>query len=143
MVSTFLVSTAVTGVLLLGVGVFLREYRRWRHDKPEAEGSGFDALGVAMKSERLWIVAYVVLILVAAAATYGYIAGAAVPEELADVSFLVLGAVLAAGITAFVASGTYTAVRSHGRPSAQAAGASAMAVGLVILVAVAVKLLAA
>lgn len=143
MVSTFLVSTVVTGVLLVGVALFVRGLRE-RHDKPEVEGSWLDALKVAMRSPKAWTAAYVLLILIASAATYGYIAGTpAVSESLASTSLLVLGGAFAAAILVFVAVGTYNAVRGHGRPSAQAAGMSLAAVGFVVLTAVAVKLVVA
>ena len=111
MVSTFLLSTAVTGVLLLGVALFIRGLRK-RQDKPADPGSGFDALGAAMKSPKAW--------------TAGHDSRS-----------------LALAILAFVAVGTYSAVRGSGRSSAQAAGMGGFAVGLALLVAIAVKLVVA
>jgi len=143
MVSGFLVSTIATGLLLLGVAVFLREFRKWRHDKPAAEASGFDALATAMQSQRVWMAAYAIIVVASLGATYAFIGGSALPESLANVGIIGLVAVLGLGLFALVVGGTYAAVRGNGRSSAQAAGMSAAAVGFFVLALVAVKLVVA
>lgn len=142
MVSSFLVSTVVTGVLLLGVALFLRQFRKWRHDKPGEESSGYDAIVSMTKSPRAWIAAYVVAILAVGGGTWAYVGGV-LPEGSGDVGLLVVSAVLGIAIFLLVARGTYDAVRGHGRSPSQAAAMGAVAVGFVLLTAIAVKLVVA
>ena len=143
MVSGFLVSTVLMGVVLLGVALFIRGLRQWRHDKPEAESSGFDAISATMGNPRTWIAAYVLMIVLAAGAAWAYIAGDGIPQPVADASLIVLGAVLGIAILVFVARGTYDAVRGHGRSASQAAAMGGAATGFVLLALVAVKLITA
>lgn len=143
MVSTFLLSTVATGAVLVAVAVFIRRLRHWRHDKPESESSGFDALASFFKDPRSWIASYALLMIVAAGGVYVALGGAGVPESLANAGPMILGGIFAAAILVFVGAGTYTAVRGHNRSSSQAAGMGAFAVGLLLLAAIAVKLILA
>lgn len=142
MVSGFLVSTVITGVVLLGIALFVRGLRE-RYDKPPDESSGFDAISAGVKDPRAWVVAYAVLILAAAGGAWAYIGGDAIPEAVASASLLVLGGALGIGILVFVGAGTYSAVRGHGRSSSQAAAMGGAAIGFVLLAVIAVKLVVA
>lgn len=143
MVSTFLLSTLAMGVVLVGVAVFMQRMRKWRHDKPDADESGFDAIASLVKSPRAWFAAYAVLMLVGAGSVYVIVGGAGVPDSLVDSGMLILGAVFGVALLVFVGAGTYAMVRGHDRSSSQAAGMGAAAVGFVLLAAVAVKLVLA
>lgn len=143
MASGFLISTLIFGVVLLGVAGFIRGLRHWRDDKPHSESSGFDAVSGAMKNPRVWIAAYAVGMIAAAGAAWAYIGGDAIPQPVADVSLIVLGAVLGIAILVLIARGTYDAVRGHGRSASQAAAMGGAAVGFALVALIAVRLITA
>lgn len=143
MVSGFLVSTLIFGVVLLGATVFIRGLRQWRDDKPAHESSGFDSISEMMGNPRAWIAAYVLMMVAAAGGAWAYIGGDAIPQSVASAGVVILGAVLGIAILVFVAQGTYAAVRGHGRSASQAAAMGGAATGFVLLALIAVKLITA
>ena len=137
MVNTgYLASTAVMGLLVVGVVVFMLRARRWEHYTPDVAYQNVDAGGSSPATglsrlageESTWTVAYVVLVL-------GFMLGAMVYASGAITGMAMMGA-LGAIIALYLVAGIYFAMVEHGRPSAQAVAGSAVATGMLSVVAI-------
>jgi len=133
MVNTgYLASTAVMGLLAVGVVVFMLRARRWEHYTPQVAydmdgGSGAPATGLARLAgqESTWTVAYVVLVL-------GFLLGAMVYASGAITGMAMMGA-LGAIIALYLVAGVYIAMVEHGRTSAEAVAGSAVTTGFLFV----------
>jgi len=139
MVNTgYLASTVLMGLLGVGVVVFVLRSRRWRHYVPRVAGGVAagerPASGLAALAGRTstWTVAYVALVL-------GFMFGAMAYASGAVTGPAVIGGVVAL-VASFLVAGVYVSMRDNGRPSAQAAAGSAVATGLLAVVAITVVL---
>ncbi|ELZ27755.1 hypothetical protein C475_07535 [Halosimplex carlsbadense 2-9-1] len=136
--TTYLASTVLMGLLGVGVVLFVLRSRRWRHYVPrvaaEVAAGERPASGLAEIAGRTstWTVAYIALVL-------GFMFGAMAYAGGAITGPVVIGAVVAL-VAAFLVAGVYVAMRDNGRPSAQAAAGSAVATGLLAVVAITVLL---
>jgi cbb3-type cytochrome oxidase subunit 3 len=139
MVNTgYLASTALMGLLGVGVVVLVLRSRRWRHYVPrvarevaDGERPASGLVGLAGRTST-WTAAYVVLVL-------GFMFGAMAYASGAVTGLAVIGAVVAL-VAGFLVAGVYFAMRENGRPSAQAAAGSAVATGMLAVVAITVVL---
>ncbi|QLH77064.1 hypothetical protein HZS55_07055 [Halosimplex rubrum] len=136
--TTYLVSMVSMGLLGVGVVLFVLRSRPWRHYVPrtaydlaagERPTSGL--AGLAGRTGT-WTVAYVALVL-------GFMFGAMAYAGGMITGPLVIGAVVAL-VASFLVAGVYFAMRDNGRPSAQAAAGSAVATGLLAVLAITVVL---
>lgn len=135
----YLTSTLVMALLVVGVVVLVLRGRRWRHYTPQAAyamdaGGGSPTAGLARiaASANTWTVAYVLLVV-------GVLAGAFVALTGA-VSETGMIAGFGAALLVYVVVGVYAAMRTNGRSSAQAVGASAVTLGFLLILAVSAKL---
>jgi len=136
--TTYLVSMVSMGVLGVGVVLFVVRSRPWRHYVPRASydlaAGERPTSGLADLAGRTgtWTAAYVLLVL-------GFMFGAMAYAGGMVTGPAVIGAVVAL-VAAFLVVGVYVAMRDNGRPSAQAAAGSAVATGLLAVLAIAVVL---
>ncbi|QLH81497.1 hypothetical protein [Halosimplex pelagicum] len=136
--TTYLASTVLMGLLGVGVVLFVLRSRQWRHYVPrvaaEVAAGERPASGLSEFAGRTstWTAGYVVLVL-------GFMFGAMAYAGGAITGPAVIGAVVAL-VAAFLVAGVYFAMRDNGRPSAQAAAGSAVATGLLAVVAITVVL---
>lgn len=136
--TTYLASTVLMGLLGVGVVLFVLRSRSWRHYVPRvaAEVAAGDrppsALADLAGRTGTWTAAYVLLVL-------GFMFGAMASASGAITGPLVIGAVVAL-VAGFLVVGVYVAMRDNGRPSAQAAAGSAVATGLLAVLAITVVL---
>ena len=137
--TAFLTSTLVMGLLAVGVVVLVVRGRRWRHYTPRA-AYAMDAGGGRPRSRlsriagatSTWTIAYFLLVL-------GVLVGALVTlTGIVSESGLIVGFV--AALVVYLVGGVYLAMRGNGRPSAQAAAASAVTLGFLFVLAISVKL---
>ena len=142
MVNTaYLASTLVMGLLVVGVVVLMLRVRRWQHYTPRVAYDDIDAggsrpatgLARVAGQTNTWTVAYILL-------TVGFLLGAVVYSSGAVTGMTMLAA-LAALVAVYLVAGIYFAMREHGRPSAQAAAGSAVATGMLSVLAITVTLL--
>jgi hypothetical protein len=137
--AAYLLSTLVTGGLLLGVAVAVGR----------AMGAGFrfeegperPSLSRRLADDpRVWILSFLALVLVFGGGAVVFVGGFALPSGAVTVA----GAALAGGtllvVVGYVFYGTYLAARSRGRPSSMAAAQGAPALATLFLVALVVKL---
>ena len=142
MVNTaYLASTLVMGLLVVGVVVLMLRVRRWQQYTPRVAYDDIDAggsrpatgLARVAGQTNTWTVAYILL-------TVGFLLGAVVYSSGAVTEMTMLAA-LAALVAVYLVAGIYFAMREHGRPSAQAAAGSAVATGMLSVLAITVTLL--
>ena len=139
MVNTaYLASTLVMGLLGVGVVALMLRVRRWQHYTPRVAYDDIDAggrptTGLARMAGQTntWTAAYILLVL-------GFLLGAVVYSSGAVTGTAMLAA-LAALVAVYLVAGIYFAMREHGRPSAQAAAGSAVATGMLSVLAITVS----
>jgi hypothetical protein len=135
----YLLSTLVTGGLLLGVAVAI--------GRAIGPGFRFDAgperpsLSRRLADDpRVWMLSFLALVLVFGGGAVVFVGG----FELPSMAVTLAGAALVGGtlvvLVGYVFYGTYMAARSRGRPSSMAAAQGATALGTLFLVALVVKL---
>lgn len=127
--STYLVSTALMGVLVLGVAFALARGRAWRAYRPQL----LDAEVSPTSDPTVWLVGFILLIALSIAVTLFAAGGGSVTSFLAVAGALVVG---------FLLVGIYTTARSNGHPHAYAVAESAITLGVLVLVAIVGWLLA-
>lgn len=124
-VETFLLVTAVTGLLVVGIGIAVARLRRRDAGRSARHASVVGATGAPDLATLAAVAAVVVVAGVASVAGPGAV---------------VYGG-LAALVVGFFAWGVYSLGRSRGLPRAHSVGLSAWLFGVVLVGAVAVKLL--
>lgn len=137
--STYIASTVVTGLLLLVVWTFVGRIEDWRRYASVPDENRPVRRSDAETTERttVWVAAFLVIVL--------SVGGGAVllvsdPEILAGSKLIALGGALAALVGGYLLWGVYDAVRFRGFGNAFAVLASAWAAGLLLVAAVALKL---
>lgn len=136
-----LLSTFVTGVILLAIVVVAFRLRGWRHAETVADAE--TSLGVIdrlLHSPTTWVVAFLVLVLVAVAGALALVGAVPLPEgaQPTITTVLLVGTALVLG--GFVFGGVYASVRGRGYGSAPAVGLGSLAVGLLALLVIVVQL---
>jgi hypothetical protein len=134
----FLVGAAIVATI-----VVLSTRGRYRYAPSPERDSGQSAglLARAMRSPAVWIASFVGLTLLAGVATVLAVGGFGVSAGIAADAGVLLAAVGGLVLVAYVFYGTVAAARARGLHSAQAVAFGSWAVGLLVLVAVAVSLL--
>ncbi|MFB6088114.1 MAG: hypothetical protein ABEJ85_06295 [Haloarculaceae archaeon] len=141
----YLASTVVMGLLIVGIVVLMRE-RPWHRYSPQAAYGQLRAGGDRPTSalHRLaarpgvWTVAFVLLALGLMAGTTVYVSGSG-----PALSGPVLIAGLAGLVVLYLVGSIYFVLREHGRPTAQAVGASVVTLGVLFVLGIALKLVLA
>ncbi|MFC7027360.1 hypothetical protein ACFQJ5_06755 [Halomicroarcula sp. GCM10025324] len=144
MATAYLVSTALMGLLVVGVLLWLGRVRGWYQYSPAASGEGWSP-GVPPKStvDRLtgstsaWLVAFALLVVGFLVGVVAFISAPAGSGGLAGPAVAVGGGLLLVGYLLF---GVYISAKRRGHPSALAAAESATVAGTLFLVAITVRL---
>lgn len=139
MATNALVSTLVMGGVLLVILAVVLRLRHWEHPSATVESGGSD-LSQAVNGPLGWSVAFFVVTFGVMGLAVLYAAGTPVagiePSTLGLLVVAVLGAVMTvAGLVA-----VYSASRSRGLNSAQAAGISSVVLATIVLVAIVTQL---
>lgn len=139
----YLASTVLMAVFTVGI-VFallrlgnLRGYSVDREDSTdslEAFGNSLTAFG---NSQTVWMAVFLGLVVVFGGAVWALLSGAVSPSLGAAG---VVGGALGLVLVGYIALGSYRMVKTHGRSTAEAVGISAWALGSLLVLAIAAKL---
>lgn len=141
MPASYLWSTALMGLFLVAVLVFLRA-ADWKHYSPRSEEGGLAALAEDLAgSEAVWFLTFLGLVLVFGGGTLAYVGVLGFGSSATW--GLVLAGVAVLTVGGYVLIGSYWSARSRGKPSSLALGEGAAVLGLLAIAAVAVKLFVA
>lgn len=134
-------STVLMGLLLVAVAAALVYGRDWRRYTPLGDDEDtFTTVSNAAASPTTWIVSFLLLVLGFGGSTLLYVTSSGATQNLA---LVLLGALIGLALAFFLFMGVYRSVRGHGRSTAEAVGAGAWALGLLLVVVIAAKLIAA
>lgn len=138
------VSYVASGVLMTGfvlaVVVAVLRYGHWESYSPTEPGDVSDRLRAVAASPAAWMLGFLALVVVFGGAAVLYVSDVTVPGgDVLGVVLLVAAAVVLGG---FLFYGTYDAARSRGRPAAQGVAEGAVMLGLLAVLAIAVRLIA-
>ena len=139
MAQTLLLSTLLTGAVVLAVVLVAARWIDWRGyalDSPE--GSGL--LSRAASHPAVWIVGFLLLLAVFGGGAVAFVAGVGLPESAVNAVGLVLGAATALVVSGYVFYGTYASARGRGRPTSVAVAEGTTLVGALFLLVIAVRL---
>jgi len=143
---TTLVSTALTGLAVVGAGIVLSRVGGRRHydvgiGEREASGGVLGALGRRVaavgRMESTWIIGFLALVVLATAGVAVFFSQPSAQAALV----LLLAAGLTVVVFGYLVVGVYRTLLERGRPRAEAVGIAAWALGALFLVAVAANLL--
>ena len=140
--STYLVSSALTGLLLIGIVAYLVWGRDWRGYAVPTGGSAETVDGLA-RSPAVWSLAFLALAFALGLGAVLFVGGASavgVSPATVGVAIALLSALI---FVLFLFFGVYRSARYRGLKSAQAAGVGTWLVGLLLIAAITVKLLTA
>lgn len=130
-------AVVMTVFVLAVVGAVLR-FRRWESYSPTEPGRLADRWRQVKSSPTAWMVVFLLLVFAFGGIAVLWVSGTSVPGAgLLGVALLALGAVV---LGAYLFVGVYNAARSRGRPAAQGVAEGAALLGLVIVLAIAAKL---
>ncbi|MEF8791297.1 MAG: hypothetical protein V5A61_14325 [Haloarculaceae archaeon] len=139
MAQMLLLSTVVTGALVLAVALVAVRWVDWRGyspDSPERPG----LLARAAGHPAVWIGGFLLLLAVFGGGAVAFVAGASLPTETVNAVGTGLGVATAAVVSGYVFYGTYAAARGRGRPASVAVAEGTTLVGTLFLLAVTVRL---
>jgi hypothetical protein len=139
MAQTLLLSTLLTGAVLLAIVVVAVRWVDWRGYALEPrEGPGL--LSRAAGHPAVWIVGFLLLLAVFGGGAVAFVAGVGLPEEMVSAVGVVLGAATALVVAGYVFYGTYASARGRGRPTSVAVAEGSTLVGALFLLVIAVRL---
>lgn len=136
-------SYVASGVLMTGfvlaVVVAVLRYGHWQSYSPTEPGDVADSLRAVAASPAAWTAGFLLLVGGFGGAAVLYVSDVSVPGgDALGVGLLVAAAVVLGG---FLFVGTYDAARSRGRPAAQGVAEGSVMLGLLAVIAIAVKLI--
>lgn len=138
MAQMLLLSTLLTGVVVLVIALAAVRWVDWRGyapDSPEGPGLASRVAG----HPAAWIVGFLLLLAVFGGGAVAFVAGF-LSDSMVGVVGLVLGAATAAIIAGYVFYGTYASARGRGRPTSVAVAEGTTLVGALFLLVIAVRL---
>jgi hypothetical protein len=144
---TYVASALLTGLFLAVVAGALARLGARRiaptpTGRPERAGglasTGYDALDGLVRKQTTWVAGFFLFTLGVVAGVIAFLQGDASAGVGAGLGLAGAGALALVGFLLF---GTYFTVRSHGRSTAEAIGVGLWALGLLLVVAVALNLL--
>ncbi|MFB6105596.1 MAG: hypothetical protein ABEJ70_01355 [Halobacteriaceae archaeon] len=137
-VGPYLVSTLLMGLLLVAIAASARTPRRtdWRARPRLPSGDGAAAWTTAVSVDRVVAAAGLVLVV-------GGLAAVAAGGATAQTAGLAFAAVVVACLAGYLVWGTYAVARARGLHRAGAAAVGAWAAGMLVVVAVLIRLLTA
>lgn len=139
----YLVSTVLMGLFLVAVVGFLRlaERREYSPTFSRSEASPLGAIGDLARNPAVWIAVFLVVTVGAMLAAVVFVGGLVPSEAGLTAAGLVLGAVVGLLVGGYLLWGVYTTARARGFHSAAAVMVSAWALGILVVVGIAAKLL--
>jgi hypothetical protein len=139
MAQTLLLSTLLTGAVLLAIALAAVRWVDWRDYAPESsDGPGL--VSRAADSPAVWIAGFLLLLAVFGGGAVAFVAGVGLPEPMVDAVGLVLGIATATVVAGYVFYGTYASARGRGRPTSVAVAEGTTLVGALFLLVIAVRL---
>lgn len=133
-------STVLMGLLLVAVAAAMVYGREWRRYATLGDDEdAFTTISKAIASPTTWILSFLLLVLGFGGTTLLYVTSSGATQELALVA---LGALIGVALAFFLFMGVYRSVRGRGRSTAEAVGAGAWALGLLLVVTIAARLIA-
>lgn len=139
MAQTLLLSTLLTGAVVLAVVLVAARWVDWRGyalDSPEGSGLVSRAAG----HPATWIVGFLLLLAVFGGGAVAFVAGVGLPESTVNAVGLMLGIATALVVSGYVFYGTYASARGRGRPTSVAVAEGTTLVGALFLLVIAVRL---
>lgn len=124
--AAYLASAVLMGTLALLVLVAVSVGRDWHHYTPRLGRPEAGRLARLARDDRVWILAFVVLVVAATAGTLAALGGGSTAVTFGGAGVIVL---------AFLLVGVYAVGRSRGHPHAYAVGEAVVTLGVVFLVA--------
>lgn len=124
--AAYLASTVLMGTLALVVFVAVAVGRDWRHYTPRLSRPEGGLLARLARDGRVWILAFVALVVAATAGTLATLGGGSTTVLFGGAGAIVL---------AFLLVGVYAVGRSRGHPHSYAVGEAIAALGAVFLLA--------
>ncbi|MFC6938831.1 hypothetical protein ACFQE8_02500 [Salinirubellus sp. GCM10025818] len=138
MAQTLILSTLLTGALVLAVVLVAVRWIDWQAYTPDAPG-GRDLVSRAAGNQSVWIAGFLLLLVVFGGGAVVFVAGG-LPEETVNAIGLVLGVATAAVVGGYLFYGTYASARGRGRPSSVAVAEGSTLVGTLFLLVITAKL---
>ncbi|WP_049902189.1 hypothetical protein [Halococcus agarilyticus] len=142
---TYIASTLVTGLIVVGLVAALARSREWRSAAatPGAVRTGgtsaVTTLTETARSPLGWTVAFLALVLVIGGGTIAFMTGA-IPTAVGQALGVALVLVAATVMGGYLFWGVYHSARYRGIGSAQATGTGLWVLGMVLIVAIVVRL---
>lgn len=139
----YLASTVLMAVFTVGIVFALLRLGNLRVYDVDSEDStdGLEAFGKNLtafgSNQTVWLVAFLALVVVFGGAVWALLSGAVSPS-LGTAG--VVGGALGLVLVGYVVFGSYRMVKTHGRSTAEAVGISAWALGSLLVLAIAAKL---
>ncbi|MEF8840020.1 MAG: hypothetical protein V5A62_00135 [Haloarculaceae archaeon] len=139
MAQTLLLSTLLTGAVVLALALAAVRWVDWRGYAPDApDGPGL--LARAAGHPGVWIVGFLLLLAVFGGGAVAFVGGVGLPETMVNALGVVLGAATAAVVGGYVFYGTYASARGRGRPASVAVAEGSTLVGALFLLVIAARL---
>ena len=138
MAQTLLLSTLLTGALVLAVVLAAGRLVDWQGYTPDAAGRP-GSVSQAAENTTVWIVGFLLLLAVFGGGAVAFVAGI-LSEPLVNAVGLVLGVATATVVGGYLFYGTYASARGRGRPSSVAVAEGSTLVGAMFLLVIIVKL---
>ena len=145
---TYVASTVLTGLVVVALVVAVARSREWRAaaatpgDVRTGGTSPVTTLAAAAQSPLGWTVAFLVLVLGIGGGALAFVTGA-IPSAVSQVAGVALVLVAAAVLGGYLFWGVYHSARYRGIESAQATGTGLWVLGMLLIVAIVVRLIMA
>ena len=147
----FIVSTVVMGLLVVGVAATLVRGRHWRRRAAMSTAGSFTSGGSresnivsrTAESPAAWMAGFVVLAVALGGGALLYVTGVGLPEGGQATVGMALAAVAGVVVGFFLLHGLYRSAKGWGLPTSGAIAVSALALGVLVVLTVAVRLLVA
>lgn len=146
----FIVSSVVMGLFLVGVAAALTRGRRWRRYAPIPGAGAFvgrpaesNVVARVAGSPAAWMAAFFLLALAFGGGAVLFASGATVSASTQQLVGVALAAVSFVVVAFFYLHGLYRSAKGWGLPTSGAVAVSAWGLGVLVVAAVAVKLLIA
>lgn len=141
---TYAVSTLLMGIFLVAIGVALARGMEWRrYSLPGGGDSTSKALRRAARNPIAWTAGFLFLAFGSAAGAVLYVTDSGVSKTVTAGAGMVVAAVIAIALGLYFFWGVYHSSRYRGLKSAQAAALTGWIFGLVLIVAIVLKLVTA
>ncbi|MFA9517685.1 hypothetical protein ACERIT_10790 [Halopenitus sp. H-Gu1] len=144
MVSPTLLSTALMGLLVLAMFIAVGRLARKRTSLTSKEGDRYDrlaaTLGSLVRTPVVWTITFLVVAVGLGVLVILSVGSFGLPEGLSGTLLNAVFALVGLLIGGFVFIGAYTATRDRGLGNAQGVAAGSVALGMVLMLVIAIQL---